>query len=589
MSVTKTMTGPSAAQPLFITASPRPLFIWHHPPASHCRRRAAIVLCPPLGYEYMSAYRTWRVLAERLTALGFDTVRLDYDGTGNSAGHFEDSGRLDAWIRSIECGIVEARRLSGSDAVALVGLRAGAMLALQAAAARGGVERLVLWSPFGSGHAYVRDLAVHAGLLRQRYESDEVAELGVNVAGFVFTRETVASLERWKTDLITTRPAPDVLLIDHDNRLIDPKVHARLQSLGSRITRIRPAGTAAMLRQAEFASVPEPALDAIVAWFSTWRESPEPAPVPAPPKDTKSTVAVDGEYREWGVRFGPCDRLFGVWAAPAGETPDAPAIILLNTSVEYHVGPSRIYVPLARQWATDGYSVLRFDLGGLGDSVPPVGSAENDSYPEHGLDDVRHAIAFVRRESPNRAVILAGLCSGGWIAFEAARQGLPIDAVVSINPPLYIRDRLAAVSRLAERDAISHYRHSLRDPHKWLKVLRGEASYSDFMQLIVSTLRRRVERRVRGIIRRSPTDGLGGDLRSIADRGIRTMFVFSDGDEGLDYFLSHGAAACVDSRMRKSIQHVVVQGAGHSFRPWAAQLRLREVLMKFVAAHAHTG
>ena len=101
------------ARPLFITTSRRPLFGWHHAPPPHARRSAGIVLCPALGYEYMSAYRTWRILAERLAALGFDTLRLDYDGTGNSAGDVTDPNRVDAWLRSIACVTAEARTLVG--------------------------------------------------------------------------------------------------------------------------------------------------------------------------------------------------------------------------------------------------------------------------------------------------------------------------------------------------------------------------------------------------------------------------------------------------------------------------------------------
>ena len=82
--------------------------------AAPSRRRAGVVLCPPLGYEYMSSYRTYRILADRLAALGFDVIRLDYDGTGNSSGHTEDSGRVPAWLCSIRYAMAETRRLAGS-------------------------------------------------------------------------------------------------------------------------------------------------------------------------------------------------------------------------------------------------------------------------------------------------------------------------------------------------------------------------------------------------------------------------------------------------------------------------------------------
>ena len=79
----------------------------------------------------------------------------------------------------------------------------------------------------------------------------------------------------------------------------------------------------------------------------------------------------------------------------------APSIVLLNTGFEYHVGPHRLYVPLARDWAARGHLVLRFDLGGIGDSAPPPGAPDNVAYPGHMLDDAREAIALVRKEAPH--------------------------------------------------------------------------------------------------------------------------------------------------------------------------------------------
>ncbi len=75
-------------------------------------------------------------------------------------------------------------------------------------------------------------------------------------------------------------------------------------------------------------------------------------------------------------------------------------------------------------------TVLRYDLGGIGDSAPPPGAPGNIAYPGHMLDDAREAIAFVKKVAMHGRVIAAGLCSGGWLAFQAARDGLAVDAVV---------------------------------------------------------------------------------------------------------------------------------------------------------------
>jgi len=568
------------AQACFIGPDSRPLFAWHHAPPAHARRGAGIVLCPALGYEYMSAFRTWRVLAERLAALGFDTLRFDYDGMGDSAGDATDPDRVGAWQRSIAVAIAEFRQLSGADAVALVGLRAGGMLALQAAAAAGGVDRLVLWSSPPSGRAYMRELKAVVRLSpRDDGDGDNDAADGtINAEGYVISRETAGALEAWTLDSVVTRPAPKVLLVDRDDRTIDPGVEARLKALGSVVDRIRAAGTADMLLPPHLSKVPEQALDGIAAWFRGWHVSPGPAPHRVTLQPGRTSVTVNG-CRERSVHFGRGHGLFGV-VTSRDETSAAPAVILLNTGGGHHVGPHRLYVPLARQWAARGHFVLRFDLRGIGDSAPSERSGNNTAYPEQMLDDARDAIALVRKEAPGREVIVAGLCSGGWLAFQAARHDLGVDAIISINPPLYLRDRDALWLR--DGRVLGRYRQAMRDPSKWVKALRGEASYAAFTRVAARALSRQVAVRARGILGDELPDGLANDLCAIAARRIRTLFVFSRGDNGLAYFQAQSPPALKRPQVRAFVQHLVVDGAGHVFRPLAAQQTLAALLTRFV-------
>jgi hypothetical protein len=47
----------------------RYLFAWHHARTSATQSEAPRCLCPPLGSDYVVAYRVWRILAERSPAL----------------------------------------------------------------------------------------------------------------------------------------------------------------------------------------------------------------------------------------------------------------------------------------------------------------------------------------------------------------------------------------------------------------------------------------------------------------------------------------------------------------------------------------
>jgi len=565
------------ARASFVGGRERPLFLWHHPPAAQRRRAAAVVLCPAIGYEYMSAYRSWRLLAERLAARGFDVIRFDYDGTGNSSGCPEDPHRFDAWKRSVGAAIDEARRLAETDRIALVGLRAGSLLALQAAAAWGGVERLALWSPFPSGRAYVRELKAIASLNEQ---GEEAEGAGINVEGHLITDETVNSFVRWSLAGITRRPAPHVILLERDDRRADGAVDAHLRALGCRVDRLSVAGTAEMLLPPHLAKVPEHALETLVNWFDPWHESSTSEQSHASVERVPA-LALDAYDNEQPVHFGPDQRLFGIMTRPAADRAAAPSIVLLNTGAGHHVGPHRLYVPLAREWAAEGHLVFRFDLGGIGDSAAPHGAEGGDAYPGHMIDDAREAIALVRQEAPDRPVMLVGLCSGGWLAFEAARSGLPVGAIISINPPLYLRDGDRGWVR--QQRQIDRYHRSIRDPMKWLKALRSATTTA----AVVRTIARRAGRHATTRLRRLTGDrlpaGLANDLQLIAGNHIATFFVFSDGDNGHRYFEQHAPPALQRPDVRQFVQHVVVDDAGHVFRPMAAQRRLKSLLNELVS------
>jgi alpha-beta hydrolase superfamily lysophospholipase len=568
---------PAESRPVFIARGERPMFAWHHVPAAEHRRNAAVVLCPPLGYEYMSTYATWKTLAGRLASAGFDTLRIDYDGTGNSAGDGAVPGRLDAWRRSVEDAIDEARRVTGAASVALVGLRAGALIALDAAAARPGVDRVVLWNPFASGRAYLRELKAEIALARETDAAEEPLADGMNVSGYLLTDDTVKALEHWTLDRLGPGLNADVLLVDRDDRPAPAAVETGLTNAGARVTKICGDGTAAMLQLPHLAVIPEALLDRIVEWLSTPAAAPAPDVPLAQPASIGSEVWCGDGWTERALRFGAGNRLFGVLTAPEHPAADAPALILLNTAVEYHIGPHRMYVPLAREHAAQGRVVLRFDLDGIGDSEAAPGQPPNESFPDGMLDDLRDAVALVRRDAPARPVIVAGLCSGGWLAIDAARQGVGIDAFVAINPPLFLRDN-AGREWVTHGAELERYQQSVWHPAKWMGALRRPGVGITVIRVLAKTILRRTLAAI-ARLRRTPQPGtLAADLASIAARGIQGHFVFSRGDAGLAYLQLHAATALRRKNIRRFVACTVVDGAGHTFRPQAAQAVMRRLI-----------
>jgi uncharacterized protein len=167
-------------EPFFFGSTPSvSLFgAYHAPPRGGAGK--AVLICPPVGHEYVRSHRALRNLGVQLSRSGCAVLRFDYLGVGDSCGEMGD-GRVSQWLTDISLASDELRRRSGHASVVLIGLRLGATLAALAAARRSDVERLVLWDPVLSGRDYVDELMV----LQRAWLQDRLGAEGdsIDVAG----------------------------------------------------------------------------------------------------------------------------------------------------------------------------------------------------------------------------------------------------------------------------------------------------------------------------------------------------------------------------------------------------------------------
>jgi alpha-beta hydrolase superfamily lysophospholipase len=119
--------------------------------------------------------------------------------------------------------------------------------------------------------------------------------------------------------------------------------------------------------------------------------------------------------REQAVLIPRPNGLVGVVSSPSQDAAGRPIIVFLNAGIVHRVGPHRLYVRLARTLTESGFTCLRFDLSGIGDSPP-----RTDGVPLHAaaLRDVQDALSFMG--GPDATFVLIGLCSGADAAFRAA-------------------------------------------------------------------------------------------------------------------------------------------------------------------------
>ncbi len=123
--------------------------------------------------------------------------------------------------------------------------------------------------------------------------------------------------------------------------------------------------------------------------------------------------------REKAVRFGTSASLVGIVTEPAAgtETAGKPAMVLLNSGILHRVGSCRVHARIARALSLEGYTTLRFDFSGIGDS-----DQRRDSLPfeESAVVETREAMDYLGKLKGTQRFVLAGLCSGADMAHETA-------------------------------------------------------------------------------------------------------------------------------------------------------------------------
>jgi pimeloyl-ACP methyl ester carboxylesterase len=195
--------------PFFFGTSERQLFGVYHPPKARKTRDTGVVLCCPLGQEYMRSHRAFRQLALLLERGGFHVLRFDYAGTGDSWGDGERAS-LAEWSANAASAVAELRDTAEVKRVALVGLRLGAAVAALAARDRDDVSDVVLWDPVVRGADYAAELLADAELpqgapagARERLASYDGT---VNVMGYPLTsalRREIAGVDLLTAPLST--------------------------------------------------------------------------------------------------------------------------------------------------------------------------------------------------------------------------------------------------------------------------------------------------------------------------------------------------------------------------------------------------
>ena len=589
---------PPRARPGWLVADGRACLHWRHAPVAARASGWGVVLCPPLGFEHQAMYRALRVLAERAAAHGHVVLRVDYPGTGDSAGGDGGAHDWSGWLAAVRAASGALRAHPAVRAVAVVGVQMGAAIAAAATAGHGEdraqAEALGLVAPVTNGRLWLRE---RRALLATMGRPDGAAALPDGVqeaAGLLLAADTRACLEQLVLADLPGPLPPAVLVADRDDRPPSEAVVRAWEARGAAVTHARFPGYDLLLRDAHEAEIPEPLWGGVLAWLAA-------LPVPAavtPPPATPAAPAMAADHTPWqlvepGIEEAPCflddeARLFGMVSRAAGGAPSrgsaprgsaprdaAPRVmLLLNAGANPRVGLGRLHVQLARRLVAHGWITVRMDLGGLGDSLPPPGVADNTVYPPSAAGDVTAAATWARETLGASHVEAMGVCAGGYHAFKGAVAGAPLAAITVINPLVFFWKPGTSLSLPPYRavQAMADYGRAVRSAAKWTKLLRGQVAVREVADTVLRFAGARLREGVREgarLVGWPLRDDLAQELTRLAGRRVPVRFVFSVGDPG-EALLRRGAGRTLGRLARRGALSVThVPDCDHSFsRAW---------------------
>jgi len=257
--------------PIYFGTSEMQLFGTYYLPQANLTRSTGVVLCYPMGQEYMWMHRAYRQLATLFTRAGFHVLRFDYYGCGDSGGN-SDQGNIDQWLDDISIAIEEMKDSSGVTKVTLVGFRLGATLSVMVSEERNDVDSLALWDPVVNGNDYILELMkIHGDWMESNlpnlntfYQNNGDLE----IMGFPITSRLQSNLK--KINLLNTKKqiANQIYLVESGKMKSDGQLSDLLTSLTKTFDYRHIPGSKKWVESAGLdpLAVPIEILQSIVSW-----------------------------------------------------------------------------------------------------------------------------------------------------------------------------------------------------------------------------------------------------------------------------------------------------------------------------------
>lgn len=281
-------------------------------------------------------------------------------------------------------------------------------------------------------------------------------------------------------------------------------------------------------------------------------------------------------------------RLFGTLHVPEQSAPNLPAVLLLSPGVKMRIGPGRLYVPLTELLNSLGYTVLRFDFFGLGDSEGDLSEtilADVYNHIEVGryVDDTLCAIEWLAATHGFKRFILGGLCGGAITALLAADRDRRVESLLSLGMNITLASNAATPAAYLTRAQLDSRRQKyfrrLLEPKSWWRLLTFQSEYA-----VIWRSMKRLFVKGAPAQQTAPPAGNRGNANPLfppayfafLERGGRALMIFSEKDR-LQSEYEEKFVAFNSQRLqsyREQIKQHVIPNANHvlTFHEWQREM-----------------
>ena len=575
----------------------RALFVHLHEPDPANRSGVTVLIVQGIGDDYFHGYRALRFLADCFAEAGHRCVRFDYSGCGHSLDNRilenvtpeepeemsfdvcsmweQDVCQVTTWLRS---------HFSG-ERLCFVANRSGALFINTALRPE---DDLILWGAEKTGRGWAREIRTLAAL-GQKSRGAEGFESG----GIWFDNSTIAALSGYRLAPVNA-PRRAVVLTRADR----PGSADVLSDCAADVVSIVDGEYSECFREPHYALRPERACRSILQWVENHvTRQVLGRSISASPAVGDSGLLGRIQGSGWTEEVCRAGGLFGICTRKdAVHQKSSPVLLLSNAGSVHAVGPNRLNVDLARQLASQDVTTLRYDLSNLGDSVcegfagERLLAEENHPYPSSADHDISAVVQWARTRGYSR-VILAGLCSGAYAAFDFARTHLAAkpDEVLMINPLTFNWRAGMSLEIPSEYATVAQgraYQKAILDRSRWMRVLKGDVSLRNFILHLgrsVLDKSRVVARRIGVALHLLPEPQLARDLLRIAATGTRIRFYFSSGEPGID-MLGRAGRSSLEALKKLHLMSVdFIAGADHTFRNQERRRELFSLIKRNIA------